>query len=502
MVREISRRTPSPTDSSAEIVTSSYEAVPNPALRQFLDTFEYQVMQGIDDPFPGYRLHSHLQLTTLTGMPTWDIDNLYNLVRPGGVIEFTREPRGHSARYFLEKDGVRAFAAFCWWTGSHPPLLENKNLQVLVSGVREALGLHPLAKLLKDPTSPQQRRANTDIKQRGNAEIDFSSGKFWETPLGRSVEEFAREIPLGDRHSSIKTSRAAILLKLRHFHASYYFITALAGSGILAGVERQPTSRHYHLRPEHVLISGLVLLYLEKGYSPETIVEKLPELLEGTSLRQFVGSEMRFLEPLRRRDFFNQSSPWRDFPLEEVPRKEASKAIMPKEKPPSQSTPQIDQADRVDERTTYAMNIDGAVARVDSALELRKKSLLERAPKPTEEQLREMRVWGTEELQQLRDRLPDNFEEVSLSRLGVPLEVIQVAMFIHAFVKAARGQVEKYDSQLDFLIYGDLRIGLSLSLRYMEKYPQCRNLAILFLVIKKELREKAQIDTQGSQVSS
>lgn len=486
-------------------ITSFYEAVPNHDLRQFLVGFEHQVMQGInEDFFPARRLQSHLQLTTLTGMSRWNIASLYDLVRRRGIIEFTSVTHGSRSQdtsYLLGKDEVRVFAAICWWSRykSIPDI--TRDPQSLVSDVREAFGPHPLAQLLKDPKdpkSPQQRKASTDIKERESAEIDFSSGKFWETPLGRSVREFARGIPLEDRTSSIKTLRVSQLLDLKYSRVSPTFITVLAGSGILAGVERQPSSGYYRLRPEHVLISGLVLLYLEKGYSPETIVERLAELLEGTSLRQFVGFEMKFLQPLRGRDFFNPSSPWRDFPLVEARGEEASKAIVSK-KPsrqdrglsPSRSlSPAEDSGD--DERGDYGMTIEGAEARADGELRVRQKPLFERVPQITDQQLKEISKWDKGEIFNLLMRVKgrDMLNDVSYNYIGVSLEVVQAVMFIDAFVTQAWKQLESYDPQLAHLTYPGLRRGLEICLRYFDENPQCKNLAILFESILREVEKK------------
>ncbi len=149
------------------------------------------------------------------------------------------------------------------------------------------------------------------------SEIDFSQGKFWQIPLGQAVREFTvTEIINKEISFPVTTAQTASLLRLKLEGRSSYFIAGLINAGLLTGVERD-AERHYMLKFEHVLDSGIALLLLENGYPLSEIREKLVSLLEGTSLLSFVGKfDNKKAYTYRLHNIFAEDSPWLKFPLE------------------------------------------------------------------------------------------------------------------------------------------------------------------------------------------
>lgn len=175
--------------------------------------------------------------------------------------------------------------------------------------------------MLKEPLS----KSPLPAKDLEISEIDFSQGEFWQMPLGQAVRRNFIETEVIDKGISfpLTTAQTANLLKLRLEGRSSYFIAGLGKAGLFARVERD-AERHYVLKLEHIVIAGLALLYLEKGYSLGQIREELSSLLGGTSLSDFIGGLESEYYTYRRRNIFAEDSPWLQFPLESIQVKSAS----------------------------------------------------------------------------------------------------------------------------------------------------------------------------------
>lgn len=134
---------------------SRYQTIPDPDLRQFLTRVDQEIEQIQIWPSPANQLY--MRFSRPFEMNTWDISYMYDRVRANDILKFIAETHGKHTRYFLDQDTLRAFAVLCWTYKKWPHTKQVVNLQERVSWAREALGEHPLVKLLHDPTEKMAR---------------------------------------------------------------------------------------------------------------------------------------------------------------------------------------------------------------------------------------------------------------------------------------------------------------------------------------------------------
>lgn len=149
-------------------------------------------------------------------------------------------------------------------------------------------------------------------------DLDFS-GPFWGTPLGEAVKGFAQAQNEIGWTSSLRASPAAVMLGLRGGKRDSPLVSDfLIQDGLLIKVKGGSKGRP-ELNPEQLLLAGLMLLYIERGYSTFEILENLGAMLGGTTLLQYISKVEGLKNPEkwhRTNNIFADSSPWKTFPLE------------------------------------------------------------------------------------------------------------------------------------------------------------------------------------------
>lgn len=132
-----------------------YLGIPNDSLRRFLNSAEEQIGKIEKWPFLVSELELSRRFSHQLGVERQDIHSLYNLVRAQGVLEFEKKKEGENTRYSLDKENLRVFMALCCWVKDHPGAGNKRNrirdIRIVVSETRQALGQNPLANLLHDP---------------------------------------------------------------------------------------------------------------------------------------------------------------------------------------------------------------------------------------------------------------------------------------------------------------------------------------------------------------
>gem|GEM_PF-4222476 len=152
-------------------------------------------------------------------------------------------------------------------------------------------------------------------------------GRFFETPLGAAVKDFALErLPGRNGKNLLSAGNIDKILKLGASGTA--FIHRLQGLGILSKVKKGtncPGNLNNYFYPEHALITGIVMLHLDKGYNYQTTINKLKDIAKDSNLEPFLGevqdssSILDTVLSKRRGTLFLEDSPWREFPLSESP---------------------------------------------------------------------------------------------------------------------------------------------------------------------------------------
>ncbi len=305
------------------------------------------------------------------------------------------------------------------------------------------------------------------VKDIGISEIDFSKGKFWQIPLGQAVRDFiVTQITDEGIPFPVTTAQTANLLRLKLEGRSSYFIAGLSNTGLLAGVERD-AERHYMLKLEHIIVGGLALLYLEKGYSLGQIKEKLTPLLEGTSLSPFIGDLESKHYTYRVRNIFAEDSPWLQFPLEafQVP----STSIKSSKQKPD------DDNDRPEEN------------RKDIKWIPQDKRLLI-IPKISSELI----LYNKEKIESLLNDF-NNIPDDADARDYWSLLMIQNIMFVLA---AHERRLSEYDTEKEFYTISDTRTGIKACFEEwveLEQEQKITNLFHLFQLVEWKVRRNTDM---------
>lgn len=333
------------------------------------------------------------------------------------------------------------------------------------------------------------------ISPEDGREIDFTRGEFWQANFGKAVREFYETAELeGYWDNSIGTGRAASLLQLKGEGVGTAVFSALARSGFLAGVTRR--GRWHVLNLGHVLVGGLVLLHRERHYPLGMIEKQLRQILEGSDLEMFLGRLERVEKVLKRDEFFDPKSPWRDFPLVQGPELVTGSAGDFRDDVEKVSTRQRVKPPDEDGRDTHPYyTIEAAEARADR--QRGRPSLWERIPEIIREDLQKLVYLDAHKPSEIYSIIPDLPDEVNLLRLGLSFQAVQIIMFAPAVTSFLKGDAENYDPELKHLTNVELKAGvwetlkwmLSLSQRYrdsrLEKLPN------LFIALSRAVEARA-----------
>ncbi|MDO8460912.1 MAG: hypothetical protein Q7S38_00555 [bacterium] len=487
------RRTGSPLIPGDSENTSpySYDLVSDPSLRESLKQFENKVIKNISLwPLSAKSAIEHSK--ALTGLETWEMYRCYDFIRDNSVIKLSSWSSGKNNKYGFEKDPLRAFFAFV--DSFKRNLYHGYKYVSTLKLAKEALGSHPLADQLIDQFNP------SGLSEQDEGSLDLSSGDFWKTPLGKSIKDFAEgEIIEKKIRFPLTTSEIAIIIKLDHRGVVLdQPISNLVRTGILAGVNKQKNK--YSLRLEHLLLCGLALLHLEKGYSLSETEEKLHQLLEGTSIQPFIGKWNGRSHTGRVHGVFHEDSPWLQFPLPQKLKQKGERppwlirktdSFQKKEmEPPSEviQPKPIEQKIEISRKNTQ---IEEGEEEVDQKEEENtdegeyEKSPLEKIPTITTDQLRHLSNLGSKEIQEILEDLPNTPDTIDFTR-HAPFHIVTVAMFIQA---VARRSLSTFDPSLESYNLLALKKALSQCQEFMARHPQFKNLFQLFQGVK-QLVEK------------
>lgn len=97
------------------------------------------------------------------------------------------------------------------------------------------------------------------------------------------------------------------------------------------------------------------------------------------------------------------------------------------------------------------------------------------------------RRWNKETMRTLPEKTPDLFEEVSFDKVPITPDEAKLVMFIDA---ARRGRLSSFDPFLEELHYRQLKYGVITCIEFLEKYRNISDLAELFWVVNRWLRQQ------------
>lgn len=287
--------------------------------------------------------------------------------------------------------------------------------------------------------------------------VYMRSGDFWEMELGKKVGEFAIS-KLRDTRA-FSPAQAALVLGLERGHNSALVIYELIRKGVLVDVEYLHGS-HIVLRREHVLLAGLVLLYAERFSDPDLVDAILADALEGTYyLNMFFGTTADFITN-KGRNFFAPTSPWRSFPVATpiVGAENTNDSGKEKDGRSRPRDPFEEIEDNVDRKGMSRSSPGERVPEVD---------------------IKMLGEYDAERIAVFFNELPSTPETIGARHASPGL--VQAVMFI---AETHNGTVVRYSPDDDYSLIG-LKNGLEICARYMRVYPGIKNLAQLFVAIRK-----------------
>ncbi len=485
---------------------------------QYFKEFEEKIVQKIDKwPFrPDYRLFRPIsELQSELQIPTYP-RRLYNEVLKYNVIPMERHGR---LPLFGNRDVLRAFGAL---NASYVFISQGvgfdilakeeiENVTSIIDETREWLEKsHPqLVDFIRDQdvqVLPQESVQEEIEEEPGNTvtapvELDFT-GLFWGTPLGEAVKEFYEDkVKNKGLLSSLGSSNVAQILVLNFGSNDHGLISGLVRAGILAGVERD--RKRYVFRPEHIVVSGLILLHLERGYSREDALNEVQKLLSDTEFRQFVGDGVTKHDEIlgRTHNFFDvHSSSWLSFPLDPAKKREPKKVSLanyprlskfpkrlsaddgfskqPEDISKEQGNPPVYSSGRGGQVVFEDQRLLAVEARVD----LQSQNPLERIPKIEKNDLKNMEGYDKMVIENLLTYLPNSSDTVNFIR-DLPYHIVRAIMFI---VEVDNHTVVRYDPNDEEYPVISVKSGLKLCYDYIKAFPEKTdgNLAGLFMILR------------------
>lgn len=272
--------------------------------------------------------------------------------------------------------------------------------------------------------------------------LDITKGAFWQTPLGREVADFTRSVTsLMDTSQRYSTSQTAQILQLKDRGLSSYQVSNLLVTGIVTKLDRQ--GNRYAIRPQQLLLVGIIFLYLESGHTLKETEDSLKQILHGSNLKEFLGSTNKSFKG--NTSIYDENSPWKEFPIGQ--HKVAGRHQAPK---------------------------------YDSKIE--------EAPFIPEKDMEVFNNMNRKEVIQLIEKLPNSFEEFNSFQTGLPPSTDIVAMSVYRVNEAFLNKhpYRKYDRN-DEATFREIRWGFTLMSQLMEKHPSLDTVGKVYRAVQRKL---------------
>lgn len=292
-------------------------------------------------------------------------------------------------------------------------------------------------------------------------EFDFTTGQFWQTPLGKNVKSFSEDFLSRHPQFPKSTGHVATVLSLKYGVASSAPIREFVKSGVLAGVETYRAGQNFGYRFQfpHVLICGLTFLHLEEGYTLLETSKRLPQMLEGTFLQPFLRNLNEDYDQGNLRSgakYFSDKALWKEFPLESASERQGS-APVNKTKGSLNATG-VPDADRI----AYALH-PNSVEDVDFLTDRQNGQENSRPAVPIVD-LEGLGSYASADSHRMRDVLdktPRSYETFNRVRLNIPVALARIIVFM---ALAQKKQLRIYPDLSENASFYDLRTGLEVCL--------------------------------------
>lgn len=165
---------------------------------------------------------------------------------------------------------------------------------------------------------PKRERTVTLELPAVTPEYDFTTGAFWQTPIGQNLGEFAEQNLLKESFP-LPATTVSSLLKLTNDKQQQNVVSELVKSKILRYVQPGRTGGHVLTLPQ-TLICDLVLHTLEQGHSVSETVDIVSRAVEGTFLEDFLNRSVQSIQNVHSGDtFFSKNSHWKKLASQDIP---------------------------------------------------------------------------------------------------------------------------------------------------------------------------------------